>query len=86
MLTKEEFRDPGSNWGPSDLQSDALPTEPSRLRYFRERCLCGGCGLVGGIEKQDATHHDQRRRGCGERGWGNGRMGRTVGQWEVFTA
>ncbi len=24
-------RDPGSNWGPPDLQSDALPTEPSRL-------------------------------------------------------
>ena len=24
-------RDPGSNWGSSDLQSDALPTEPSRL-------------------------------------------------------
>ena len=25
-------RDPGSNWGPSDLRSDALPTELSRLR------------------------------------------------------
>ena len=25
-------RDPGSNWGPPDLQSDALPTELSRLR------------------------------------------------------
>ena len=24
-------RDPGSSWGPSDLQSDALPTELSRL-------------------------------------------------------
>ena len=23
--------DPGLNWGPSDLQSDALPTELSRL-------------------------------------------------------
>ena len=30
-------RDPGSNRGPSDLQSDALPTELSRL------CLCWGC-------------------------------------------
>ena len=28
-------RDPGSNWGPPDLQSDALPTELSRLmNYF----------------------------------------------------
>ena len=26
-------RDPGSNRGPSDLQSDALPTEPSRLHW-----------------------------------------------------
>ena len=25
-----QCRDPGSNWGPSDLQSDALPTELSR--------------------------------------------------------
>jgi hypothetical protein len=29
---KEWCRDPGSNQGPSDLQSDALPTELSR-RY-----------------------------------------------------
>ena len=27
-----QCRDPGSNWGPSDLQSDALPTELSRLK------------------------------------------------------
>ena len=27
----EKCRDPGSNRGPSDLQSDALPTELSRL-------------------------------------------------------
>ena len=26
----DKCRDPGSNWGPSDLQSDALPTELSR--------------------------------------------------------
>ena len=26
-----QCRDPGSNWGPSDLQSDALPTELSGL-------------------------------------------------------
>ena len=25
---------PGSNWGPSDLQSDALPTELSRLGFI----------------------------------------------------
>ena len=30
-LQKEACRDPGSNRGPSDLQSDALPTELSRL-------------------------------------------------------
>ena len=37
-------RDPGSNQRPSDLQSDALPTELSRLliRFFRRiiRCAC----------------------------------------------
>ena len=27
-----QCRDPGSNWGPSDLRSDTLPTELSRLR------------------------------------------------------
>ena len=27
----QQCRDPGSNWGPSDLQSGALPTELSRL-------------------------------------------------------
>ena len=30
---KKNCRDPGLNQGPSDLQSDALPTELSR-RYF----------------------------------------------------
>ena len=30
-IAKKECRDPGSNQGPSDLQSDALPTELSRL-------------------------------------------------------
>ncbi len=30
MKKKEKCRDPGSNQGPSDLQSDALPTELSR--------------------------------------------------------
>ena len=29
----KDARDPGSNWGPSDLQSDAPPTELSRLGY-----------------------------------------------------
>ena len=29
----KECRDPGSNWGPPDLQSDALPTELSRLYH-----------------------------------------------------
>ena len=36
FLTRSECkrmkcRDPGSNWGPPDLQSDALPTELSGL-------------------------------------------------------
>ena len=26
-IPKKRWVDPGSNWGPSDLQSDALPTE-----------------------------------------------------------
>ena len=36
-------RDPGSNWGPPDLQSDALPTELSRhwLKSWLE--LCSDC-------------------------------------------
>ena len=33
---KRKCRDPGSNRGPSDLQSDALPTELSRLRIKSE--------------------------------------------------
>ena len=38
--TLSKCRDPGLNQGPSDLQSDALPTELSRLtigirQYFR---------------------------------------------------
>ena len=32
---KEWCRDPGSNQGPSDLQSDALPTELSRRNTSR---------------------------------------------------
>ena len=31
-LARRKCRDPGSNRGPSDLRSDALPTELSRLR------------------------------------------------------
>ena len=31
-------RDPGSNRGPSDLQSDALPTELSRLASILPEC------------------------------------------------
>ena len=31
MTSFQKCRDPGSNRGPSDLQSDALPTELSRL-------------------------------------------------------
>ena len=30
-IKKKDCRDPGLNQGPSDLQSDALPTELSRL-------------------------------------------------------
>ena len=35
-------RDPGLNQGPSDLQSDALPTELSRLCILSSRFLCHG--------------------------------------------
>ena len=35
-------RDPGLNQGPSDLQSDALPTELSRLCILSPRFLCHG--------------------------------------------
>ena len=34
LARKTACRDPGSNRGPSDLQSDALPTELSRLASF----------------------------------------------------
>ena len=44
----QRCRDPGSNRGPSDLQSDALPTELSRPLA---RCRCTGYALqvCGGI-------------------------------------
>ena len=32
--SQKACRDPGSNRGPSDLQSDALPAELSRLWFF----------------------------------------------------
>ena len=35
-------RDPGLNQGPSDLQSDALPTELSRRCEMSSLILCGG--------------------------------------------
>ena len=35
-------RDPGLNQGPSDLQSDALPTELSRRCNMSSIILCGG--------------------------------------------
>ena len=35
--TWDKCRDPGSNWGPPDLQSDALPTELSR-QWWAARC------------------------------------------------
>jgi len=44
--------------------------------------LCGGCGLVVGKEKQDATHHGQRRWGCSV-------AAGAMGEWadrEVFCA
>ena len=40
-----QCRDPGSNWGPSDLRSDALPTELSRLRMAFTHGNIVGCGL-----------------------------------------
>ena len=39
-LLARACRDPGLNQGPSDLQSDALPTELSRLER-EERPICG---------------------------------------------
>ena len=39
---KKKCLDPGSNRGPSDLQSDALPTELSRLCISSSRFLCHG--------------------------------------------
>ena len=43
-----ECRDPGLNQGPSDLQSDALPTELSRLIYLCLAYLPDLHGLVPG--------------------------------------
>ena len=34
---KKNCRDPGLNQGPSDLQSDALPTELSRRYFVRDK-------------------------------------------------
>ena len=34
-VTSQKCRDPGSNRGPSDLQSDALPAELSRLMLLK---------------------------------------------------
>jgi hypothetical protein len=47
-------------------------------------CAVGGV-LCGGVEKQDATQHGQRRCGRGKCGWGNGAPARTGGQWEDRT-
>ena len=41
MLTQHKCRDPGSKPGPSDLQSDAFPTELSRLRERYKKFLAG---------------------------------------------
>ena len=35
VKTMKKCRDPGSNWGPPDLQSDALPTELSRPCLYK---------------------------------------------------
>ena len=37
-VTSQKCRDPGSNRGPSDLQSDALPAELSRLMCNKKSC------------------------------------------------
>ncbi len=50
---KERCRDPGSNQGPSDLQSDALPTELSR-RFITE------CNLNQIIELLKNSSHPVR--------------------------
>ena len=40
---KTNCRDPGLNQGPSDLQSDALPTELSRLHFVSATNLWAWC-------------------------------------------
>ena len=45
LQSDKQCRDPGSNRGPSDLQSDALPTELSRLHGCR---VPGHTAIAGG--------------------------------------
>ena len=48
-MIRQKCRDPGSNRGPPDLQSDALPTELSRLEdYIGRTCpdQCHGLSLA----------------------------------------
>ncbi len=51
MKKKERCRDPGSNQGPSDLQSDALPTELSR-RFIVE---CNLNQIIELLKKQQSS-------------------------------
>ena len=44
FFVKDMHRDPGSNWGPSGLQYDALPTELSRhLLLVKYCCVFWSC-------------------------------------------
>ena len=47
MFAKQKCRDPGSNRGPLDLQSNALPTELSRqdIKRSEKRCSGSQCAL-----------------------------------------
>ncbi len=58
----EQCRDPGSNRGPSDLQSDALPAELSRLCCRICKSLDVGLPRGSGVNKQ-RPWHDATRAG-----------------------
>ena len=59
-MHNKECRDPGSNRGPSDLQSDALPAELSRRRILTRAVLSVGppevLALAGCLKCKYAVH------------------------------
>ena len=54
---KKNCRDPGLNQGPSDLQSDALPTELSRRYFPKSNKAIGMLSLT----HQIGQHHPLRK-------------------------